>query len=318
MSQKINNQNSVNEEMERMINEYQAVSADKDVREKLLQRMLQAKEDKKMRNRSKLMKIGASVAAAVCVLMILPNSSLAVANAMGNLPVVGKLFRVITFRDYEVEGDNYYADVKVPKIETEESETTTETNALQDVGTKADTSAQSHVNKSVEEYIDELVEKFNREISENEEARQGLDVSYDVLTNTDRWFTLRINVLETAASGYEYSRIYHINKESDQVADLNDLFAEGSDYVDVISNYIKDEMRRRMQESEDVSYFIDSEPAFADDDFQRIRENQNFYFNSDGQLVIVFDEYEVAPGYMGAVEFAIPDEVISDIIIQRP
>ncbi|OJT72202.1 anti-sigma factor, partial [Clostridioides difficile] len=33
-------------------------------------------------------------------------------------------------------------------------------------------------------------------------------------------------------------------------------------------------------------------------------------FNKNGNLVISFDEYEVAPGYMGAVEFVIPNKVI--------
>ncbi|WP_334309184.1 RsiV family protein [Clostridioides difficile] len=45
-------------------------------------------------------------------------------------------------------------------------------------------------------------------------------------------------------------------------------------------------------------------------DFESINKYQDFYFNKDGNLVISFDEYEVAPGYMGAVEFVIADKVI--------
>ena len=37
--------------------------------------------------------------------------------------------------------------------------------------------------------------------------------------------------------------------------------------------------------------------------------DESFYFNEEGLLVIAFDEYEVAPGYMGAVEFTIPSSV---------
>lgn len=36
--------------------------------------------------------------------------------------------------------------------------------------------------------------------------------------------------------------------------------------------------------------------------------------NASGKLVIVFDEYEVAPGYMGAVSFEIPTEILKDIL----
>ncbi len=32
------------------------------------------------------------------------------------------------------------------------------------------------------------------------------------------------------------------------------------------------------------------------------------------ELVIVFDEYEVAPGSMGMPEFIIPEEVLSEVL----
>lgn len=40
----------------------------------------------------------------------------------------------------------------------------------------------------------------------------------------------------------------------------------------------------------------------------------NFYRNKDGNLVIVFDKYEVAPGSMGTPEFVIKKEDISNIL----
>lgn len=40
----------------------------------------------------------------------------------------------------------------------------------------------------------------------------------------------------------------------------------------------------------------------------------DFYINDSGKLVLVFDEYEVAPGYMGVVSFEIPTEVVADIV----
>ena len=45
----------------------------------------------------------------------------------------------------------------------------------------------------------------------------------------------------------------------------------------------------------------------------KIDKNQNFYINNNGEIVISFDEYEVAPGYMGVVEFTIPNSVINSI-----
>ena len=47
--------------------------------------------------------------------------------------------------------------------------------------------------------------------------------------------------------------------------------------------------------------------------FKKIAENQDFYINSNNDLVICFDEYEVAPGYMGPVEFVIPKEIVNSL-----
>ena len=42
--------------------------------------------------------------------------------------------------------------------------------------------------------------------------------------------------------------------------------------------------------------------------------DQNFYFNEDGNIVLVFDEYAVAPGSMGMPEFTIPASVTRDLL----
>ena len=38
-------------------------------------------------------------------------------------------------------------------------------------------------------------------------------------------------------------------------------------------------------------------------------EYQNFYINSEGKVVIVFEKYEIAPGYMGTQEFVIDKQI---------
>ena len=48
-------------------------------------------------------------------------------------------------------------------------------------------------------------------------------------------------------------------------------------------------------------------------DFNGLDGSESFYFDSEGRLVICFDEYQVAPGYMGAVEFTIPKEITGEL-----
>ena len=40
--------------------------------------------------------------------------------------------------------------------------------------------------------------------------------------------------------------------------------------------------------------------------FTELSPDAKFYINGEGNVVIVFDEYEIAPGYMGFPEFEIP------------
>ena len=68
-----------------------------------------------------------------------------------------------------------------------------------------------------------------------------------------------------------------------------------------------------MAEDENLIYWADKDLDLGFG-FEQIKEDQNFQLNEQGQLVICFDEYEVAPGYMGLVEFAVEDEAIADIL----
>ena len=52
---------------------------------------------------------------------------------------------------------------------------------------------------------------------------------------------------------------------------------------------------------------------FVDHTF-KIKKDQPFYINDKGELVICFDEYEVAPGSAGLVEFVIPSNIVSKLM----
>ena len=93
---------------------------------------------------------------------------------------------------------------------------------------------------------------------------------------------------------------------------LKDLFHEGSDYKKRISDSIKEQMRAQMKEDSSKTYFLDDDqPEW---DFKQIKDDADFYISDNGELTFVFDKYEVAPGYMGLVEFSIPTEKLSDIV----
>ena len=230
-------------------------------------------------------RVGCGVAAALALFVALPNLSPTVAAAMVDVPVLGPLVEIVTFRNYTYDDGHSSADVAVPEL--------------------GGSDAADQVNDQVQTYTDQLIARFKADCERIGEGYQGLDVSSTVVTDTDTWFTLRIDATETMASGYDFSRFYHIDKTTGQVVTLSDLFPAGSDYVDVLSAEVRSQMEARMAADESQMFFLD--------EFTSIDPEQNFYWNDSGELVLVFDEYAVAPGAMGMVEFPIPAAVTDSL-----
>ena len=223
-------------------------------------------------------------AAAVLALCIaVPNVSPAAAASMADLPVLGAIVRVVTFRSYIYDDGFHSADVSVPEL--------------------AGSQAAQKVNEQVRDYTDRLMGAFEEtcEAELGQEGYLGLDVTSSVVTDSDTWFTLRVDAVETQASGYQFSRFYHIDNAADRVAILGDLFREDADWSAVLTREVRRQMEERMAGDAGAAYFPE--------ELTEIGPDQNFYFNGSGELVLVFDEYTVAPGSMGMPEFAIPAEV---------
>ena len=106
----------------------------------------------------------------------------------------------------------------------------------------------------------------------------------------------------------EYSRCVTIDKQTGKVLALADLFDEDYDYIGEISA----EVLRKMEygvENLGEHYFIPGGIWSDDECFKEISPDQDFYLTSDGLLVIVFEEYTVAPGSEGSPEFVMPYDI---------
>lgn len=282
--------------------DYQHLHIPEEGRRMMVEKIEQAKLDKKRKSLTRRVRFaGGAVAAAMAVIVALPNTNESIAKAMEKIPVIGSIVRVVTFRDYDYNDGNSEAHVSIPNIETDGSNSNNE-------------DAANQINNDVKGYTQQLIDQFEADAKDyyGSEAYKGLDVSYDVITDTEDWFTLRITVLETAASGNQYYRFYHIDKKTNSVATLSTVFKDDVDYITPISENIKEQMRTNTNEDKGIVYFLDDEEI--SDNFKEIKPDQNFYFNSNNDLVIVFDEYEVAPGSMGNPEFVIPNSVISGLL----
>lgn len=258
------------------------------------------KEEKDMKkNKSGLYRFGKaagiSAVAAMAALVLLANSSENVARAMEQIPVIGAIAKVVTFRNYSDNTGNFEANVDIPQITDENSGN--QENLL-------------GINKTIEEYADQLIAMYEHDLQASEgEGHYALESTYEVVRDDDRYLSIRINSLVVMGSGNQFARIFNVDKETGELLTLKDLFADTEDYITVISDNIKEQMQEQMAADENLTYFIKSEEDPYG--FDTVTEENNFYLNEQDELVIVFDEYEVAPGFLGVVEFAVPRDVIA-------
>ena len=303
------------EQLRQLKEEYENMTIPEAGRERLQAGIDRARMEKKRAEHARRRSAWTAVAAAAVVMIALPNTNMQIAHAMENIPLLGGFFRLVTVRQYNYSDENHDAEVELAQITYGEDAGEGASVGKAAVGAAAPkgTAAGSveAVNQDMEATVEELIRQFEDTLSE--EGYHGLHVSQEVVTDNDRYYTVKLSVLETEASGYEHNQFYTIDKQTGNVVTLEDLFAEGSDYISAISENIKTQMREQMAADEGVIYFLDGDdmPEF---NFQGITEQTNFYFNEKDELVIAFDEYEVAPGSMGAPEFVIPQEVTAAIL----
>ena len=277
--------------MDSLKKDYEKIKASKELRERIEKTM----KKEKMKNRVKL---SGSIAAGIIALGIISvNVSPELAYAMSDIPVIGQAVRVVTFDRYVHNDNGYSADVSTPKIEG-----------------ITDKKLEEKLNREFKKNAKTIIEKYEKDLKElkdefgEDTVHMGVNSDYIVKTDNDNILAIDVYILNTAGSSSTVHSFYTIDKKSGKLLTLKGLFKKDADYVKVLSDYIKQEMKRENEENDGL-FELNGEWAF-----KSIKKDQNFYINNDGLLVICFDKYEVAAGAQGSPEFVIPNEVIKDIL----
>ncbi|MDK2804746.1 MAG: hypothetical protein PWR23_1754 [Peptostreptococcaceae bacterium] len=285
--------------MNRFRNEYENIEIPDEL--EFLVRTTIKEQEKKMKRKNIINKsvIAAAVAGVVFVGSI--NLSSEISYALSEVPVLGSIVRVLTFKTFELKDNNFDAELKTPAIEG------------------LDSNLEAMLNQK---YLDEnqkLYDDFMKEIDElkkadMEEAHMGIASGYEVKTDTDKLLVIGRYVVNTAGSSSTTIKYDTIDKQNKILITLPSLFKDEA-YIDIISENIKAQMKEQMKDENNV-YWLEDE-MMGDENFSKIDKNQSFYITKDNQLVIAFDKYEVAPGYMGNPEFIIPSELLKDALVSE-
>ena len=158
-------------------------------------------------------------------------------------------------------------------------------------------------------YAERLVEHFEEENVQNGGCLEL--TGYEVVMDSDDWFTLIIYANESDGTEQsELRRYYNVDKNRDVIMTLGELY-NGRDYVAIISDEILSQMaaKKESASTEDTAVpeteYVEFESAFT-----QIDENQNYYFDEDGNLVIVLDGSQVSAGTGEQSEYVIDPQLL--------
>ena len=244
--------------------------------------------------RVKMMRKRAMGVAAAAVFMIGGfgvgvNASPAFADTVADMPVLGNLAKIFTIQQEYVE-DEVYVSVKVPGVEGLNNP-----------------ELEKKINGLVQEQVDEAVEETKAMLAEEKEmwiaaggdesdyVEREILVDYQVNHMSDDFISFTVFKTETLASAYFDMLHYNYDLRTGEEVELEDVL--GTDYKRIVEEQVLAEIAKREAADENNLFTVDRAIE--------IDEDQPFYVNGKGNVVIVFNKYEIAPGYMGIQEFEI-------------
>ncbi|MCD4714037.1 MAG: DUF3298 and DUF4163 domain-containing protein [Clostridiales bacterium] len=224
------------------------------------------------------------------------NINQSFAMAMSELPVIGAVVKVLSYRFDVIENDNVNADIEAPVISGLEDEV-----------------LENALNEKYYEESKALYDDFIEEMGEiiEMDGHLGVDSGYVVMTDTDKILSIGRYVVNTVGSSSTTVQYDTIDKEEGILITLPGLFKDDA-YIKRLSDYIIETMKSEMANDDSKVYWVGDDQFSS---FESIDANQSFYITEEGKLVLSFDKYEIAPGYMGVITFEIPTEIISDLLV---
>lgn len=238
-----------------------------------------------------------AVCGGLLLVLFLLNCTPALAQVLESIPVLGNVVRVVDLRSY----DWFWGDTGI---------------SVQEPVLDGDSQAVEQVEAKKEEFISQMKDVFAHYAAQKYQGYVAEDIRYEVMRDDESLFILRFDATINLGGSVDYHRHIVLDKRSEQVLELSDLFLDDVNYAFPVSREIKAQIEEQMNAGKG-NYFLPGGIWSEEECFQSIDpEDQDFYISEEGQLVIVFGEYEVAPGSMGSPEFTIPTDLLDGLLAQ--
>ncbi len=242
----------------------------------------------------------ATLATTFALFVILLNTNESFAKAMEDVPIIGSIAEVFTVREYKEESEVELIDAKIP--------------AIRNTG---NTDLENRINYEISSKINEVLEEAKQRAEEYKNAVLAtggtmedfiptqINIDYEITYQDEKLISFVITKSESFASAYQEQYFYNIDIENGKELNLKDVL--GANYKEIVDAEVNKQIaERKAQDEENNLYFTPEEGGFSGID----NEYQEFYINEDKKVTIVFQKYDIAPGYMGIQNFVIPNEII--------
>ncbi len=235
-----------------------------------------------------------AMAACFAVFVGALNTSQVFAQSVAQLPVLGSVAQVFTFREYADQDASHEISAEIPAVSGTGNE-----------------ELETRINAEIQKRVDDILAEANQRSEaehkafletggkEEDYVPMKIDVTYDVKSSNEKYLSFVIYDTEVRATAFEQQIFYNIDLETGEDVTLEDLL--GEDWKSIADESIREQIAERSK-VEGNSYFDGSNGIPG---FETVGDNPKFYINEAGNPVVCFDEYEIAPGYMGLQEFEI-------------
>ena len=174
-------------------------------------------------------------------------------------------------------------------------------------------------NQLVTDFVQQKVDEFKLNVSQNQAPKQKLpksifknDLYIDFATSfvqsgNDPIISIRFNIqgnIAGLAHPYHHHYVLNYDLESGEALDLEDLFKPNSNYLQVLSDYTSDVLRKR---------HLRDKSLISEGTAPRAENFKNWNIKPNG-LLITFDEYQVASYVEGAQTVLVPYSALTDVI----
>ena len=243
--------------------------------------------------------VTATIATTFTLFIILLNTNESFAKAMEEVPVIGGLAEVFTVREYKEENETDLIEAKIPAIKN-----------------TGNTDLEKRINYEISSKINGIIEEAKQRAEEYKEAVLAtggtmedyiptqINVDYEITYQDDKLVSFVITKSESFASAYQEQYFYNIDIENGRELNLRDVL--GENYKEIVDGEVNKQIEERMKADENNLYFTADEGGFSGIE----DEYHDFYIDENKKVTVVFQKYEIAPGYMGIQNFEIPDEIL--------